>query len=323
MAIYRGIEQAEILSSIQNAKVLLEKHSTGAESKKMLARLDAADETGQSSLQKIAAAQDDKSLADAVRSSGAAGIFSQLHDLMEYHAYADTDGKGGAVFDSIAAWNGMSEMVFAVYTPLNAEMDSWLAASYAGHIDFTPENTQKISAFLDDLGAERRSDPEAVKMAKDAALMFVEQAALGDAKTIRHSFNEMDLHERHLLTLSLKVHSGLFDVRRPAPSALSGYGIHLGALEDKINLRDPAVEALRLKMEEALMPFYEADEVSRTGLGMITADYKEVGIMFVATRRAAEAVAAALPDQKIIDYSGKRILPPGTPRAPKNDGFKL
>lgn len=323
MAIYRGIEQAEIISSIRNATALLEKHSTGAACKKMLARLDTPDETGQSPLEKITAAQDDKSLAEAVRASGAAGVFSQLGELLEYHAYADTDGKGGAVFDSIAAWNGMSAAVLAVYTPLNAEMDSWLAASYASHVAFTPENTEKIGTFLDALGAERRSDPQAIKMAKDGALMFVEQAALGDAKAIRQSFNEMDLHERHLLTLSLKVHSGLFDVRRPAPSALSGYGIHLGALEDNVNLHDPAVEALHQKMEEALMPFYETDEVSRTGLGMITADYKQVGVMFVATRRAAEAVAAALPDQKIIDHSGKRILPPGTPRAPKNDGFKL
>lgn len=323
MPIYRGVAQKDIVQSIHNAIDLLTTHSTGAECQKMLARLQAADDSGKSPIDQIASAADDKALALALRTSGAAGTFSELHDLMSYHAYADTDGKGGAVFDGLAAWDGMSEATFAVYTPLNEEMDSWLAAAYAKHIPFTAENTQKITKFLDELGAERRSDPAAVQMAKDAALMFVEQAARGDATSIRQSFKEMDLHERHLMTLALQVNSGLFDVKREAPSAMGRYGIHLGALEDKVDLRDASVEALRLKMDEALRPFYEADEVSMSGLGMITDDYKQVGVMFVATRRAAEAVAAAMPDQTILNGKGERILPPGTPRAPKNGGFKL
>lgn len=322
MPSYRGIAKEDILRSINDAVDLLAAHSTGAECRKMLNRLTQTGANGQSPLGQIMAAQDDKALAAAISASGAVGTFSQLRDLLFYHAHADTDGKGGAVYDGLAVWNGMSMATTAVYTPLNEEMDSWLAAAYARHIPFTVENTQKIAKFLDDLGAQRRSSPAAVQMAKDGALMFVEQAALGDAKAIRQSFKEMDLHERHLMTLALQVHSGLFDTPRKAPSALSGYGIHLGKLEDKVNLRDPAVEALRQKMDAVLAPFYEADEVTMTGLGMITEDHKQVGIMFVATRRAAEAVAAAMPDQVILDYKGKRVLPPGTPRMPKG-GFRL
>jgi hypothetical protein len=323
MPFYRGIAQEDIVKSINNAIDLLTTHSTGIECKKMLSRLTTAGENGQSPLEIIAKAKDDKALTEAVSVSGAAGVFSQLRDLLQYHAHADTAGKGGAVYDGLAAWDGMSAATFAVYTPLNEEIDSWLAAAYAKHIPFTAENTQKITQFLDALGAERRSSPDAIQMAKDGALMFVEQAALGDAKSIRQSFKEMDLHERHLMTLALQVHSGLFDAPRKAPSALSGYGIHLGALAAQVNLHDPSVEALRLKMDEVLTLFYEADEVTRTGLGMITEDRKEVGIMFVATRRAAEAVAAAMPDQTILDYKGQRVLPPGTPAMPKNGGFKL
>jgi len=323
MPFYRGIAKEDIIQSLRNAIDLLTTHSTGTECQKVLSRLTTAGDNGQSPLEIIAAAKDDKTLAQAMRTAGVSGTFSELRDLMQYHAHADTDGKGGAVFDGLACWDGMSAATLLVYTPLNKEMDSWLAAAYARHIPFTAENTQKITQFLDDLGAERRSSPDAIQMAKDGALMFVEQAALGDAKSIRQSFTEMSLHERHLMTLALQVNSGLFDAPRTAPAALARFGIHLGALEDKVDLHDPAVEALRLQMDKVLRPFYETDEVSMTGLGMITEDYKQVGIMFVATRRAAEAVAAAMQDQTVMDGKGKRVLPPGTPRAPKNGGFKL
>jgi hypothetical protein len=323
MTAYRGIDKADIISSIQNGMALLDKYSTGPECKKMLDHLRTAGDDGQMPLARIAAAQDEKSLATALRASGAAGVFSQLADLLRYHGAANTDGTAEKTVQDLQVWGATGMAIAAVYTPLNEEVDSWLAGAYAGHIEFNAENLKKTDDFLTQLSAERRSDPSAAQMAKDATRMMIEAASLGKTTEIRDSFKLMDLHERHLMMLALQVHSGLHDKPKQQVGALQRFGIFLGKRGDKINWQDPAVETLHDEATKVLSPFYETDEITMSGMGMISDDFEHLGVMFVGTRRAAEALAKAMPDQKIVDNKGKQILPPGTPPVPKKGGFKL
>lgn len=105
-----------------------------------------------------------------------------------------------------------------------------------------------------------------------------------------------------------------------APSLFKTYGIAVDDLTSgKINIHDPSLTPLRKKIELALQPFYASGEVMYTGIGAVTLKYDpsnqqkpfsgDLGVIFSATARAAQAVANALPDQKLIDEHGNVIAP--------------
>lgn len=81
-------------------------------------------------------------------------------------------------------------------------------------------------------------------------------------------------------------------------------GIHMPHAPTK-NLQ-AAAEPIVTKLLEVLEPFQKAGDVQMVGVGFITEDRK-LGVSFVATDPAIEAVAKAFPDEKIFSYSGKEI----------------
>src|SRR5271170_2472940 len=98
---YRGIEKAVLLRSIDDMLALLESHTSGPECQKRIDKLRQPDASGQTQLGAIAEAVDDGALATAVRGSGVGWVFSSLRPLLEFHALANTDGKGLAAVTAI------------------------------------------------------------------------------------------------------------------------------------------------------------------------------------------------------------------------------
>jgi hypothetical protein len=323
MPSYRGIAKADLLRSITDALDLLETHSTGPECQGRIDALRAADAaTGQSRLGAIAAAADDLALADAMRSSGLFWLFSRAHDVFAFHAANDTDGKGRAVAQSLQPWGAMGAAMTMEYNRFDEETDSWLAARYARAVVPTEENLEKIAMVTQTLSQNR----QAVMKAFDTVTKMMAKAHKGaDDDKLREDFLKLDLHERHVALRSVSaimLMDGVESDLAIAP-AISRYCLVIDDLtEKKINWTDPTVRAVRDKVEKALGPFYDLDEVTTTGIGKANMNLREMGVIFDASGRAAQAVATALPDLKVVDSQGNTI-PPRTRPHPKDPGFKF
>lgn len=323
MPSYRGISQAELIRSINDALELLETHSTGPEMQAQVDRLRAG---APSPLAAIAAAADDVALAAAVRNSGVTAFFGRAGEVLEYHAVNDTDGRGQDVLGRLVSWSAFGA-VATVYTKLDEEADAWLAMNYARQVDMTEENLEKLAMVTDALSQNK----VAIGNAFIAATALVEMSHTGSGEDeMRKVFLGLDLHERHILKGSL---TALFTLDGAQGAlvfqpALRGYGIIVdGLAEGRASASDDAVQAIAGKAEKALDPFRAVDEYDRIMIGVI-GDWQNPksddpqGIIFIASARAAQAVADALPEMKVIDFEGNAIPPRANPRLPK-PGFAL
>jgi len=78
------------------------------------------------------------------------------------------------------------------------------------------------------------------------------------------------------------------------------------------------------QMRTILAPFVKTDEVESYGgehamvaMGPITDDYKNMGLLFIATKSAAQAVADQMPEYKLINQDGIQVKPSPKPATPK------
>jgi hypothetical protein len=327
MPSYRGVSQADVVSSITDALALLELHTTGPECQKLIDKLRTADPaTGVSPLGAIMNAGSDADLATAIRGSGAGWLFMCTAEVLQFHAVYNTDGKGYDVVERLHKWDAGGGARVAAYYPIDAECDSWIAMSYARKVAPTEENLQKIagvaSAFTQDAAALGHAFHGITKM--------IEMGATGGTEdAIRKVYLDLDLHERHVArhTLSaLSMDGAEADLAFDQPMAR--YCLVVDGLTDgSINHTDSSVQDIRTRVEEALRPFWESDEVGMTGIGLIKRGHKKgdpIGIVFESTQRAAQAVADALPGMKVLDQDCNKIAPNTLPPAKqKKPGFSL
>ncbi len=153
--------------------------------------------------------------------------------------------------------------------------------------------------------------------------------AMSGAMTME--FNQYDAEFQdflgnHKLRSAFNKVVGLFtgatmEIMRPQETPLQRYGVAIdGLTTGLVNYTDQAVSDIRSKVEEALSPFYELDEVGMTGIGMIMWPSKKgdpIGIVFDGSARAAFAVAAAIPDMPVLNSKGQPVTPP-KPQPPKS-----
>lgn len=325
MPAYFGVRQAELIASINDGLALLETYSPGAECQKRIDALRAVDPaTGQSKLGAIAAAADDVALATAVRASGVNWVFARMGDVLRFHAAQDTDGLGAAVHQRLVAWNATGGAMTMEYNKIDEECDSWLALQRAAKIPAAPDTKAKLENYA----AAVSQQTDAVKNAVKAMVKMISGAAVGaDNDRLKRSFLSLSLHERHIVTNVFQALTK--DDAAPAlqaASPLARYGVVIPDLtEKKINWTDATVKEIRTKVEAALMPFYETDEVQMTGIGLVYDDRNRpgTGIVFLSTRRAAEAVAAALAEMLVAHSGGAKVAPPAPPQASPKKGFNL
>ncbi len=251
MPSYRGVTQADLVRSINDAVDMLEKHSTGPAMQGYIDGLRKPDANGVSKLGAIAGAADDVSLVNAVNASGVTYLFARAYDVLQYHALNNTDKKGRAVLRDLNSWGAMSGAMTMEFNQYDAEFEKFLKAH-----------------------------------------------------KLRSAFNKVV----GIFTGATK------EVLLPQEQPLKRYGVAIdGLTTGLVKYDDASVTAIRDKVEEALSPFYELDEVGMTGIGMISWPSKKgdpIGIVFDGSARAAFAVAAAIPEMAVLDSKGQRVNPP-------------
>ncbi|MBI1216582.1 MAG: hypothetical protein GC185_12290 [Alphaproteobacteria bacterium] len=324
MPSYRGIEQADLVKTLNDALELLENHSIGPVCQSRIDDLRKTDPaTGQSPLGGIAAAKDTKELVQALRGSGATGLLLFVAPVMQYHGLADTDGKGREVFKALNETGVMNGARMLAYTPLDAEKDSFLAAEYAKRAA-AAGGLKKISSLFKQaamLGGDgvsgARHFGKLVRMARKGA----------DDAALKQAFLKLDLRERHQLVDAGAIACGMHWAQNReflSSGVMDRFGLVVPELKDgTLNWASDEMTALAEKVGKILSPFYESDEVQMQGIGMITNDRDgPQGVMFVSTRRAAQAVADAFPQSQVVDSKTQPVTPKGgKPQAGK--GFNL
>lgn len=126
MPTYRGISQLEIVSSINDARALLDAHSTGH------ALEDHLHKVRDDALAAISSARSNAELAAAIHDSYVEANFVWIARLLCFHAGADTDSKGLAVYKNLAKWGVfdgarglvMSDVDYEIERYINRQPDS-------------------------------------------------------------------------------------------------------------------------------------------------------------------------------------------------------
>ena len=101
-----------------------------------------------------------------------------------------------------------------------------------------------------------------------------------------------------------------------APKTLARYGIVIDNLPEDMNKMWDAAGDLYDKVTTAALPFFATDDARGVSMGPIDADKKLRGVCVDMTAEAAQAVATALPEEKLVDASGKRVEPAQKPKTP-------
>jgi len=160
MPSYRGVDQVEIVLSIQESVSFLRKHSTGPELTGHLAEIT------QRNLADIATAQTDLDLVNAVRESGVEGRLCWIADLIRFHESRNTDGKGKDLAARLAAWDAFSGARAMVLTPLDVEIEAYIKKNRTplsvlretfsrGRQQERPGALQRYGLIIDDLTEKR------------------------------------------------------------------------------------------------------------------------------------------------------------------------
>ncbi len=325
MPSYLGVEQRDVVASINDTLALLETFSIGPAAQAQLDALRAVDPaTGKSKLGAIASALDDMSLLHAVKKSGVTELFGTVGEVLQFHALQNTDSKGTALWQSLMSWNGLGGSVSLSYTDTVAECDSWLAVNRAKIIPMTQDSLDKIHA----LAHATSKQPDAISNALVAmtALVSVNHAG-GDVDNMKHLFLGLSLHERHIVnkTFAAITQENAPKIHAPGPYAL--YGVVIDDMTSgKIGWSDESLQPLVERIEAALRPYHPTSEVQRFMVGRITppeAAEQLEGFLIIATRRAGQAVANALPEFRVIDRDGIALPAQSTPHPKPGSRFSI
>ncbi len=324
MPFYRGIEQSRLLNSINEGLYLLEKYSIGAECQKHIDEIRAVDPaSGASSLDGITQAKSDLALAQAVRQCKAADILNSLHSVMKYHALNNTAGIGLQVFENLSQWGAFDDSMSGGYSKIDGERQGWLLCRYARKIADGQASPSLKHRFM--LAAEAIFDRESGaerKIGKRLLKEAVRQAKKDTTdQSIVNYFNTLNISDRHVLLDTAMIMAGMTPEKLQNTSPIGRYGVVVDDLQTKrISFSDPSVTAVVEDVEKALRRFDDLDEVGMTGIGRILLDSygknDPLGVIFCSTKRAAEAVALAMPMHKVIDSKGKAVLS-SSPSQPK------
>ncbi|MCC7038586.1 MAG: hypothetical protein IT560_14960 [Alphaproteobacteria bacterium] len=325
MPSYLGVHQRDVVASIGDTLALLETYSIGPAAQAQIDALRATDPaTGKSKLGAIASALDDMSLIHAVKNSGVTEFFGTVGEVLQFHAQQNTDNKGTALWQSLMSWNAFGNGRMLSYTDTDAECDSWLAANRAKVIPMTQDSLDKIHS----LAHATSKNPDAISNALVVmtAMVSVNHAG-GDVDGMKHLFLNLSLHERHIVnkTFAAITQENAAPIHAPGPYAL--YGVVIDDMTSgKIGWDDESLRPLVERTAGALAPFYQTNEVQRFMIGRITppeASEQLEGFLIIATRRAGQAVANALPEFRVIDHDGIALPATSTPQPKPGSRFSI
>lgn len=300
---YRGVARAQVVDSLHRAETFLRGLNLGPATAQQLDHwLDGRP------FDALAAAQDDRALAQAM--GQAQGPFRRYGEVFAHHAALDPTVK--RLHYDLSSWGAFNGMELADYRPIDQEMDSHLARSYAGRMPSvlsSPEGQARLAEAVSGL-AQDEQEARWLKRAVPLSLALAQK----DRARFDAFFARQDLRNRHMLVQALRYLSGdLYErevqVARESPAAIGRYGISVPGLPLNFAEMQKALAPLLEKAHQVLEPFYHTDEIQMTAIGLITDDRAHTGFVFSGTRRAAQALADALPDQLIVDAQGRRVEP--------------
>ena len=325
MPFYLGVAQRDVVASIHDNLALLETYSVGPAAQAQIDALRAVDPaTGASKLGAIAAALDDMSLIHAVKNSGVTDVFGAVAEVLHFHAQANTDNKGTALWQSLMSWNGLGNGRTLSYGDTDAECDSWLAVNRAKLIPMTQESLDKIHAIAH--VTSQKQDAINNAMVVMTSMVSVHHAG-GDVDNMKHLFLNLDLHERHIVnkTFAAITQENAPHIHAPGPYAL--YGVVIDDMTSgKIGWGDDSLQPLVARTSAALQPYQSTGEVQRFMVGRITppeAAEQLEGFLIVSTRRAAQAVSNALPEFRVVDRDGVTLPAQSSPHPKPGSRFSI
>jgi hypothetical protein len=325
MPSYLGVEQRDVVASINDTLALLETYSIGPAAQAQIDALRVVDPaTGKSKLGAISSALDDMSLLHAVKKSGVTEFFGTVGEVLQFHAQVNTDHKGTALWQSLMGWSGFGGSQSLSYTDTVAECDSWLAANRAKIIPMTQDSLDKIHA----IAHATSQQPDAISNALVVMTSMVSVShAGGDVDGMKRLFLNLSLHERHIVnkTFAAITQENAPKIHAPGPFAL--YGVVIDDMTSgKIGWSDESLRPPVERTEAALQPFYPTGEVQRFMVGRITppesAEQLE-GFLIIATRRAGQAVANALPEFRVVDRDGITLPVQSAPHPKPGSRFSI
>lgn len=324
MPSYRGVSQTDLIQSINDALELLETHSPGPGIQKNIDNLRVVDPaTNQSPLGKLAAAQDDLQLVEAVR--GLWQVTGFMSPLYCFHAMEDTDGKGLNVYKQLGAWGATSGARDMAYHEEDGEMDSYLVAQYAKKL---AQRMPVITGLKNIFWAVATNGRDGLLSAHKLN-SIVRKARRGASDTeLQDAFlKHEDIRDRHIIVDAAEASLHRYEGQKnnlPEIECMGQFGLVMPELGKSLNWGSAEVTEKAEKVQKILEPFMALDEVSMCGVGLIMLGDGNFdrngpqGVMFGSTRRVAEMVKAAFPDMDVIDYKGKAVeLPVPKPSTPQ------
>lgn len=307
---FRGVDAKDIAQSIQDALALLRAHSTGPELDAFCDHAEAAIRPGN-----IAAQPDDKALARYMRKH-AHSPFVMVADLLLHHARFDTDGKGLDVYQRLGAWGGLSGGRLTAHTKLDDEQDRYLLTRYvetalAQFGGKTPSAEEMV--VLDP--AQGRDDEDEIYATLEKVIAHV---ANGDEARSRAEIGNLNLNQRHRVRMFMEMafHAEMGNMMPDSNSPFDLYGIVIAEDDMQGFSLSPEKEKLVEKFYKVAEPLMRAGDLQERVMIGIIADFgrddprSRSGISFIATRKGAEDVARAFPDETIVNSKAITVKPP-------------
>ena len=317
MVDYRGVDKEDVINSLRQAEAFLRQLNLGPATTKNLDSWLAKDPYS-----KIEAATDRKALAQAMSETGSAWVFLRAGQVFRHHALADTNGIGLKIYQGVASWGGFDGAMTLEYGQVDEEHQVHLAVECAKFVAAQGEKLsataqKNIDTVMDELRENYPDDLEECAVIEQQIHDMIIKTRQGDIKGAAHEYLQNDLNIRYTIEEALQGASGLADQKLAVIWPLARYGIVIDKPSKNFEEMKAATDSLRTQMDTLLKPFYETDEVGMTGIGSITDDWQKSGIIFEATKPAAQAVANKMPQCVVIDHTGKRIMPSAKAVAPK------
>jgi hypothetical protein len=300
---YRGVSPDLIVSSLDRADAMLRGAALGPATTQRLDEWKARDP-----LEEIARAPDSKALAAAVRRHG--NHLNRYHSVFEERALLDVSGRPGYVgaadlYRDLNSWGAFGGAELMAYYPIDGEMDAYRAATLVSVVRRGLWRPSALGRYALAASFMAQGAVERARLNWNLARAL----AASSRQSVTRFFLSLDIRHRHLLVDALSYISGL-DKRRPdlaVESPMIRFGVALPDLPDNFGEMGKILGPLRARAEKILEPFYETDEIAMSGIGMI--GEKDSGVIFMGSRRAAQALANALPDQVVVDSNGNRLRP--------------
>ncbi len=287
---YRGVPKEHVIASLARAASLLHHSQLGPATENALAQWRQA-----GALEAIAGASNDVSLAQSMRSGGY--LVRRFEPVFRH--WAAEHSWAGELYRDLAAWGAWNGVELSGDRPVDQEMGAHLLGAYLRRASPTVAAVNRTSP-----------DPKDRAWLLRVVPLALQSASVGQEAVWRF-FGLLNFRARSLLLRAARNMSGTKAVEDSiiAPSPIERFGIAVADTPQAFGRRRSELDALYERAERPLAPFFERDEVLQAGSGYIDDDRRSLGFVFSGTRRAAEALAAALPDVFVIDARGTRVMP--------------